>query len=354
MKGKNTSKFQMWVTVLGFLGFLFVPSVAWIFCHDMVGDDTSENRKLAEMPEFGFGKVSAFPKKFESFWNDHLPFRKIINSAWDNANVKLLRDSSSEKVLIGKSDDSFQDSWLFYVAKADNNPMDDSQGIKAYDDQTIKKIGEKIKDETQKYGMNDIDLYYLVAPNKENVYREFLPDEIEIYKEKTRTEELARRLAGEGIKNFYYAYDDMMEAKDLGQLYYKHDTHWNRLGAFIGFKGLMNMIGEKVELGSVVFGQKAKANGDLLPMLGVQGFFEDKVIEDVKFSGKKINKKIMLIGDSYRTALKEYLDKTFSEVVAMHRSEYRKGMIKQEKPDIVVYEFVERYSEMIKEYTVSF
>lgn len=350
MSKEKVSKFQIWVTVLGFLGLLFVPSVAWVFCHGAVGDDTSENRKLAEMPEFKLGKISTFPSNFEKFWNDHVPFRSMIRKTWADLNVIGLHDSTSNKVLIGRSDGGFENSWLFYSAKSDNNPLEDMQGIKTYNKQTLEKMANRIKEETEKYRQKGIQLYYLVAPNKEGVYKEELPDEIKVYSEKTRTEELTDYLAKEGIKNYYFAYKDMLSAKDLGQLYYKQDTHWNKLGGFVGFRGLMNMVGEEVIFEKAEFTEEKKANGDLLPMLGVLGYFKDKDVS-VVYRNKKVDKKIMIIGDSYRTALKEYLDKTFSGAVVMHRSEYKEGMVEKEKPDIIVYEFVERYAGMIKDFT---
>lgn len=352
MSKEKVSKFQIWVTVLGFLELLFVPSVAWVFCHGAVGDDTSENRKLAEMPEFKLGKISTFPSNFEKFWNDHVPFRSIIRRTWSDLNVIGLHDSTSDKVLIGKNEDGFKNSWLFYSAKSDNNPVEDIQGIKTYNEQTLEKMVDKIKGETEKYRQKGIQLYYLVAPNKEDVYKEKLPDEIEIYRKKTRTEELTEYLVEKKIENYYFAYEDMLDAKDLGQLYYKQDTHWNKLGAFVGFKGLMDMIGEKVTLEKVEFTEEKKIGGDLLPMLGVSGYFEDKNVSVVS-KNEKINKKIMVIGDSYRTALKDYLEKTFSKVVMMHRSEYKKGMVEEIKPEILVYEFVERYAGAIKDFTTS-
>ncbi|MDO4889068.1 MAG: hypothetical protein Q4A25_00005, partial [Candidatus Saccharibacteria bacterium] len=115
-KKEQVSKFQIWVTVVGFLGLLFVPSIAWVFCHNAIGDDTSENRRLAGMPEFGLGKISAFPKKFESFYNDHAPFRKIIRTSWTNINFFGIGDSPSEWVLLGKADENDNKKrWLFYT-----------------------------------------------------------------------------------------------------------------------------------------------------------------------------------------------------------------------------------------------
>ena len=61
-----------------------------------------------------------------------------------------------------------------------------------------------------------------------------------------------------------------------------------------------------------------------------------------------INKKIMIIGDSYREQMREYLGKIYSVVYDMHRSNYEKNFFDKYSPDIVIMEYVERYLDGIK------
>ena len=49
--------------------------------------------------------------------------------------------------------------------------------------------------------------------------------------------------------------------------------------------------------------------------------------------------------------MEDYLAKSFSEVVSLHRQDYKDGMFENYNPDIVVYEFTERYSNMIKNFS---
>ncbi len=373
MAEKKVSKFQIWVTAVGFLGLLFVPSVAWVFCHNVIGDDTSENRALAKMPEISLKNIGELPEKIEEAYNDHAPFRAPIRAMWAKLNYFGFDDSTSDNVLIGKNEGERKKSWLFYKSSLDNNSVRDAQGLKVYSESEMKASLTKIESETKKFEEKGARLYYFVAPSKESVYEEFFPENVKIYNE-PRTKKLSQYITDQGVNNYYYAYEDMLAAKESGQLYFRHDTHWNELGAFVGFKGLIKMIEPKYNNLQYNLGEsKTIFGGDLAKMLDIKDYFVDEqpdvlYMESSNYQEEKqrtktssivktkneaapIKKKIMVVGDSYRSAMEDYLAKSFSEVVSLHRQDYKDGMFENYNPDIVVYEFTERYSNMIKNFS---
>ena len=373
MAEKKVSKFQILVTAVGFLGLLFVPSVAWVFCHNVIGDDTSENRALAKMPEISLKNIGELPEKIEEAYNDHAPFRAPIRAMWAKLNYFGFDDSTSDNVLIGKNEGERKKSWLFYKSSLDNNSVRDAQGLKVYSESEIKASLTKIESETKKFEEKGARLYYFVAPSKESVYEEFFPENVKIYNE-PRTKKLSQYITDQGVNNYYYAYEDMLAAKESGQLYFRHDTHWNELGAFVGFKGLIKMIEPKYNNLQYNLGEsKTIFGGDLAKMLDIKDYFVDEqpdvlYMESSNYQEEKqrtktssivktkneaapIKKKIMVVGDSYRSAMEDYLAKSFSEVVSLHRQDYKDGMFENYNPDIVVYEFAERYSNMIKNFS---
>ena len=373
MAEKKVSKFQILVTAVGFLGLLFVPSVAWVFCHNVIGDDTSENRALAKMPEISLKNIGELPEKIEEAYNDHAPFRAPIRAMWAKLNYFGFDDSTSDNVLIGKNEGERKKSWLFYKSSLDNNSVRDAQGLKVYSESEIQASLTKIESETKKFEEKGARLYYFVAPSKESVYEEFFPENVKIYNE-PRTKKLSQYITDQGVNNYYYAYEDMLAAKESGQLYFRHDTHWNELGAFVGFKGLIKMIEPKYNNLQYNLGEsKTIFGGDLAKMLDIKDYFVDEqpdvlYMESSNYQEEKqrtktssivktkneaapIKKKIMVVGDSYRSAMEDYLAKSFSEVVSLHRQDYKDGMFENYNPDIVVYEFAERYSNMIKNFS---
>ena len=370
-KKEKVSKFQIWVTAIGFLGLLFVPSIAWVFYHDTIGDDASENRKLAEMPEFRLGNISAFPKKFENFYNDHVPFRKSIRAVWSNLGYFMLHDSPTTYVVLGKDDGDDKERWLFYSRDADYSPVRDAQGIATYPEYVKDKIAKALDENTKYLRGRKIDFYLLAIPNKENVYKEYLPDTVNVYNSKSRGEDLIECLDEED-KNIVYAKDEIMDAKKDYQLYYKHDTHWNELGAFYGFKSFMKKVfpnfdgySYKIKWQGLQVSKDGETNFDMPNMMKVYNYFVDnwpKVYytsgssfdeyvfgeNDNKITVKKnknapIKKRIMVVGDSYRSAMMPYFGRIFSESISMHRVAYNPELLDKYKPDIVVAETVERY-----------
>ncbi len=366
VKKEEMNKFQKYATICAFIVLIFVPSIAWMFCGDTIGDDDSENRKLAEMPEFDIEHIEDYPKEFDKYYSDHVPFRKNIKDVWTSVNYVVLCDSTTKDVIIGKNDGrSGSEAWLFYSKASDNNPVANVQGITDYSEKTIKKIDNNIANTTERLKEKGIEYYFFVAPNKENIYREYLPDSVTIFHDKSKDEKLIDALGTNRI-NIIYAKNEIMDAKSVGQLYYRQDTHWNNLGAFYGFKALMQEMEPKfkdydygLEYSSLKVHDK-----DLARFLGIKNYFmdtdaivkyrDDSVIE-IETSGngdKKIStsvnrssivdKTVLLIGDSYRTALLPYLQKVYSKVVSIHRNGYERTFIDKYSPDIVVMETVER------------
>ena len=370
MQEQKISKFQIVVTVVGFLGLLFIPSIAWVFCHDLIGDDMSENRKLAEVPEFKLGKISVFPKKFENFYNDHVPFRAVIRGAWSNLNVIGMHDSVSSKVTIGKSKEGFSKSWMFYSPDGYSNTVLDAQGLMEFGDEKMSKMKMVMKDNAANMDERGIELYYFVPPNKSSIYKEMLPDNVEIYNDTRRIKRFEDYLGR--TSNYKFAEDDLLEAKNIEPLYYSSDTHWNKLGAFVGFKSLMKMIEpEYKNFDYKISKNETRKGGDLAGMLGLGDYFLDvnidiqylnsltykETVEQMDASAlvettnnkAPIKKTIMVVGDSFRENMKDYLAKTFSHCVLVHREDYKEEMIAEYKPNTIVLEFVEKMINHIDE-----
>lgn len=378
MKEKKISKFQIWVTVIGFLGLLFVPSIAWVFCHGALEEDTGENRKLAEMPEFELGKISTFPKEFEDFWNDHVPFRGKIASMWTRLNYFGLGDSTNSEVTLGKTANEDRDRWLFYSKESDYDPVSDAQGILRYGPVILKKTTENMKKNEKYFEKKNIQFWYFIIPNKENVYKEYLP--VEIYNDESRGERLIAYAIENGVKRIGYAKDEIEKNKHKGQLYLKQDTHWNELGAFYGYKALMNMIEPKYNDFdyNVSLPGYTTENLDLTRMINIRSYFRDerpkvsynegvdyKIVKNELIGGDngsfivtenknaKIDKKVMVAGDSFRTGLIPYMAKTFKQVVFLHILSYDSSLLETYKPDIVISEGVERRAMVVGNYDFS-
>ncbi len=356
-----------WAIILPFLTLLYLPTLTFPLLGNNIGADTSENRELAKMPELDISEIEKFPKRFDNFYNDNLPYRKILRESWTKLNFFVLRDSTTKRVVIGSSDGPLEKTWLFYSYDKDGNPVEMVQGFSRFSEKQINDFRKNIEKTTEELDSKGVDYYVLVIPNKESVYREYLPHNVKINNPESRTDLAIEQLRREGVNNIIYPKDELVAGKEKAQTYYRQDTHWNDWGAFIGFSEFMKIAepGYSVEdVGLSI--ERLVSNKDLVKMLGVNSYFADDVpmveylekegftsehidapndVEVTENDDAEIKKTIMVIGDSYRTALVDYFAKTFEKCIFMHKNDYQSSMVEEYRPDIVVSENVERYSE---------
>ena len=114
------------------------PGAVYFFARPLLNAENTENRQLAEMPSLSFagGKeladsLKAFPSLFNSFYNDHVPFRSQLIELNSILNVELLGDSASDSVVLGK------DNWLFYT---DEESIEDYKGTNLYTEEELALI----------------------------------------------------------------------------------------------------------------------------------------------------------------------------------------------------------------------
>lgn len=367
MRGKK-NRFQMKITIGLFVALIFGPSIIWMIWGGVIGDDSNENRKLAEMPEFGLEEslIEKYPKEFDKYYNDHAPFRTFFRNIWTRANYVLWADSVDSKVVVGKMDNNNpKGAWLFYDGEGDASPIRGVQGGSSYSEQQIENAIKILKENTEQMAKEGRRFYFFVAPNKENIYREYLPDNIEIFDEKSKNEKMIEAMQN-SADNVIYVKTDLINAKKYGKLYSRQDTHWNSLGAFYGFKALMKAIEPSFNVfeHEVVIPKPYSSGEDLAKFLGMTDYFLDdnpvvEYLNDAKLStethieGERqldvwtngtslIDKTVMVMGDSYRLGLVPHLKKVFKRTISASRGDQARSIIDEYDPDVVISEAVER------------
>lgn len=376
MKRKDEQKkfqFHTWLMIVLFLAMIVVPGGSFLLFGESLSTDTSENRTLAEKPELSFSTVEEFPEKYQEYFNDHLPFRKQIRQLWTNANFILLHDSTNRTVIAGDGDPTAQYSWLFLTAEGLGDSIADVEGVSAYSADEIKQMVGNMKKNTEELANKSIKTYFLVLPNKANVYREYLPDFIHFYREKSRTEEVVTAAFDDGINNLVYPKQELIDGKNDGTTYYRQDTHWNAFGSFIGFKKMMKMMEPEYDDFDYEVKYEARENfGDLIHATGIMNYLKDTVPEvtylpenqyslqkDEEFSKYNnvtvsinetapIKKTLLIVGDSYRESIKKYFYRVYSRVIDLHRQDFKYAIVEKYKPDIILHENVERLSLTLK------
>lgn len=270
-----------------------------------------------------------------------------------------------------------ENGWLFYKSQVDGDPIGDYEGTNYYNDSELKDILCNAIMTQEKIEGKGIQFEILIAPNKENIYSEYMPDTY-VHAEESRTDILVKYLQANGV-NVSYSKNEMLAQHLKTQLYYSYDTHWNQLGAYIGVRNVLEnweieipKLENRTISSSKLKGQyHACAEDDLANMLGLRDIIYNDEIEYVVDDTQKINWEtyaeeqgnnsvshfenknaiksatIFLVGDSFRTSMLPSLGEVFSDVYVIHRSAYTENLLDEIQPDYLIVEYVERYSNEI-------
>lgn len=226
--------------------------------------------------------------------------------------------------------------------------------------------------------LNECDFVLFIAPNKERIYSEYMPAKYGEPAKVYAVLQLIEYLRKHTDIKVVYPYDELMSAKhsmDNCILYHKTDTHWNELGAYIGTSELLKELGIRIpDLCSkeISISETGDTPGDLANMLNLGSFAEPgikysvtgydnysvKKIEDNFFGVKKYKnegadtRKIFVHRDSFGSGLMaEIIGSQFEESYLVHSRSYTGSeMLREQQPDVFVYETVERYIDGLLEF----
>jgi hypothetical protein len=267
--------------------------------------------------------------------------------------------------LIGK------DNWIYFWG---NNAESYYRGTNILDTAAktnCKTIFEKLNDVCKTKG---ITLVIATIPNKEQVYPEHMP-QMNIINTTKRQEDLLGYLQKNSTVKYLYPLKELIDAKSICDLYHMQDSHWNTAGGFMGAMEIYKAAGlAHQKLSDMNITIKEKSGGDLSALTGltsnymapdidylktvtpVSNYFANHVSSDKSelavfesSEGNFPDKKIAVIGDSYRHAMKNYISKDFGKSLLAHADELKfrtpvvVDYIKElSKGDIIVLMAVER------------
>ena len=207
-------------------------------------------------------------------------------------------------------------------------------------------------------------LYVYIAPNKSSVYSQYMPT-VDIATNFRRIQQLYQRMQDEATAPFIYPLLEELQASSYHQVYYKYDSHWNHLGGLYGVNALYAAMGveqtdpaqwivgtqdaDKYELytymgmpDSMVTHNDVEATVDYRPEIEVKGLDVEKMICHTTSNGAN-EKKLCLIGDSFRVNMMPYISKDFTNCTFVHRDYMSDVKSDIKNADIIVIEAVERY-----------
>lgn len=214
---------------------LFVAFFILILFAPFVGkkqDESLEKRILKEFPEWRWTNVWKFFKEYQAYFEDRFAFRNELIDLNGKIRYEFINGTElTPNVALGK------DNWLFYC---DNDYL--NYISTPFSKEELKQFNYNLNIITKWFQNKGINYYLTIAPVKAMVYKEMMPDYMKIRTEFSRYNQLKSYLEKNSSIQFISYLDELKEGKKQQEIYYKTDTHWNEIGAFIGYTKIMNVI----------------------------------------------------------------------------------------------------------------
>lgn len=280
-------------------------------------------------------------------------------SSFDNIYTYFTtREIMSRQAILG------EEKWLFYKPT-----IADFEGTNRYTENEMRDITNTASRTQAILEDKGIRFAIMVAPNKSNIYSEYMPD-IYHHEDISSTDILIDYMIQNHV-NIVSPKQELLKNRQNFQLYYPYDTHWNQLGAYIGVKNVMGSWGidmPDLDDREIISKQiEGNQHNDLAQMIGMRSIFDDETEYEIvgtclmdwdafsaeEKAGKvshysnpeaKVDGKILLVGDSFRVAMVPSLREIYSEVYVVHSSSYTPDLLEAIEPDYLVAEYVERAS----------
>lgn len=262
-----------------------------------------------------------------------------------------------------------RDGWLFLKEEVPGrNELLQSLGIRPYTNFELKMWSLLIEQRAEWTSGLGMKYVLLIVPNKASIYPEYLPARDHRVAPRS-TLKLLRHLSGVEVIDLT---SSVFNQKGLGQLYHKYDTHWNELGAFAAYQGLMRALpapfnDAPLPLDSFIIDQEIKRDGDLARMMLMDSSLSERVprlklrqqraqcrtgcnepfepfMSPKLFSNPQARlSKVFFDHDSFFKALAPFVAEHFqASFFSWQWQGFHWDVIESERPALVVDEFVER------------
>jgi hypothetical protein len=348
-----------------FAGLILAPSVGQIF---KLGQSTTENRALAPFPQLtSLKEIKDLPRLAENYVNDRFGFRyQLVH--WNSLLRYALGISSAKEVVIGS------DGWLFYTA---DQILEQHTGANTFKHDELERWVRQMEEDRDWLAKRGVHLLILIAPDKNTIYPEKLPDYPRRPGVLTRFDELADRLRRSDL-DFVDPRAELLKAKDRGfKVYFEGDSHWTQRGAFIAYSLVMdhvrkifpNLSAKAAEDYDVTWGPPPASDLAYILTLDHDLHYE---IEQFSLRGQrheigarttsrpgwpwrvvdvstdlKDRPRLLVMGDSFVDYVlgPNFLYETFRDPVWTHHNlgTFDFNLVKEVRPDLVIVEFADRY-----------
>ncbi len=221
-------------------------------------------------------QTKAFPSGFEAWYDDHFGFRGTLVRAHNILKARGLRMAPSSDVVIGK------DGWLYMGI---HGAIDQHRAVHPMPPALLEVWRRRFEECHEYCADRGAEFLFVVAPNKVSIYPEFLPNGIERVGDETRLDQLLRYLDEHSDVRILDLRPALLEAKEKELAYRLTDTHWNIVGAFAGYRRLIQEL-RKATPSIPLFEESDyrretvhMPGGDITKLMAIPDLYAEDVIE---------------------------------------------------------------------------
>ena len=333
----------------------------------------NEYRLLATFPGFtkSTGKLEVFAKRYEEYYNDHFGGRELLIAGHLKIKYALFPLDLEHKVLVGR------DGWFYY---SDEHMVDNHRGAAKFTQLQLRAWQALLEKRRDWLAARGIKYLFVVAPNKESVYPEYLPAWLKP-SSATKLDQFMDYMRVHSTVEVLDLRPALREARQHGPVYYKTDTHWNLMGAFAACETIITKVSnqipglEPVALDNFEIQRESRPGGDLARLAGETALRDDNIyvftpkIQSPKLEFHTVGTKVIyyrqfgiipvfespvaiinsqrtnravVFGDSFAAGLEPFLGHHFGRVLFLQK-DFNPETISQDQPVLVINEMVERY-----------
>jgi hypothetical protein len=356
------------ILVITFIFLIFIPITNNLFNIRELSYKIERLKKTI----FRMSDISGSYNRFYKFHKKNFFYRYSIVHLNNLAKVKVFGVSPVNEVILGK------EPWMFYAKENDNNidAIDYYRGVTVFTTDDLRAWKKKIEFRYYWLKKRGIRYVFMVVPNKSTIYSGFLPKFVKKSTNKNRLDQLINYLKNTNSPvKILDLRKRFLKEKLKFKIYNITDSHWSDIGAFFGYKILMDRLKEyNINSFSVnlkdysVEVKKMYLGGDLAEMLLLQDEYrEDKTFLTPKNKNILINKTLKInrpfidvsvkeskignigttifIHDSFGYYFKKFLAQHFKRIIFIRdwNLHFYKKLIKKEKPVLIIEEMAERF-----------
>ncbi|QIF04271.1 hypothetical protein [Roseimicrobium sp. ORNL1] len=228
-----------WVLNVLFCGVIALPLVGTLWRKSDNDNEIAklENRNATTLPAVPktFAEWKQYPPLVEAFANDHFTFREQLLDQ-HHALKASLGISPSPMVAIGK------DGWHFLRRPEEWHDVTGRHRLSTLEKVRCLAYLNKLHDRLKEQG---IPFLIVLAPDKSSIYTEYLPISGVRGTRKERLNELLAFLEENHCRaSILDLREPLRSRRQEGQLFLKHDTHWNCFGGAIGTQSIFQRLHE--------------------------------------------------------------------------------------------------------------